>query len=103
MDIILKHELEINDSFSQEFRSNPAAKRQKTVQYLELENKLLKFHKTGYSSSKKIYRLGQIIKHREDASVDDPVVAATISKLKELLEKYDLKNIYNINKTELFY
>ncbi|CAG8803804.1 23989_t:CDS:2, partial [Gigaspora margarita] len=44
-----------------------------------------------------------IKKHREDASVDNAIVAAIIPKLKELLKEYDLKDIYNINKTRLFY
>ncbi|CAG8580616.1 4776_t:CDS:2 [Cetraspora pellucida] len=36
-----------------------------------------------------------------DVSVNDAVVAAAISKLKELLKEYDLKDIYNMDKTSL--
>ncbi|CAG8839078.1 18580_t:CDS:2, partial [Gigaspora margarita] len=60
---------------------NLLAKRQKTVQYPNLENSLLD----------------------EDAFINDNVVAAAISKLRRLLENYDLKDIYNMNETELFY
>ncbi|CAG8760496.1 2155_t:CDS:1, partial [Racocetra persica] len=39
----------------------------------------------------------------EDASVDNTIIIVAISKLKEILEKYDLKDIYNIDETRLFY
>ncbi|CAG8799079.1 22997_t:CDS:2, partial [Gigaspora margarita] len=42
---------------------------------------------------KKEFKLGihlkRVKKHREDMSVDDAVVAAAISQLKELLKEYD--------------
>ncbi|CAG8715027.1 21449_t:CDS:2, partial [Gigaspora rosea] len=45
----------------------------------------------------------QIKKHGEDASVDDDVVADAIPKLREVLKGYDLKDIYNMDETGLFY
>ena len=47
--------------------------------------------------------MGQITKHGEEASVDEDVIATAIPKLRELLEKYDLKDIYNMDETGLFY
>ena len=44
-----------------------------------------------------------IIKHGKDASVDHTVATAAISQLRELLEEYDLSDIYNMDKTGLFY
>ncbi|CAG8495863.1 18689_t:CDS:2 [Dentiscutata erythropus] len=65
--------------------NNLSTKRQKTVQYPDLENSLL----------------DQITQHGEDVSVDDNVVAAAISKLRELLNNYELKDIYNMNEIGL--
>ncbi|CAG8848001.1 34181_t:CDS:2, partial [Racocetra persica] len=93
-------------------RDNLSAKRQKTVQYPNLENTLpkafaqllnisninLKFSHGWLFKFKKRYSLNQIIKYDEDVSVDNDIIAATILKLKEILEKYDLKDIYNMNK-----
>ncbi|CAG8592001.1 24659_t:CDS:2 [Racocetra persica] len=42
-------------------------------------------------------------KHEVDASVDDDIVNAAIPQLKEILKGYDLKDIYNIDETGLFY
>ncbi|CAG8452718.1 16651_t:CDS:2 [Gigaspora rosea] len=47
--------------------------------------------------------LGRVKKHREDALVDEDFIANAISKLKELLGHYDLKDIYNMDETRLFY
>ncbi|CAG8731540.1 22072_t:CDS:2 [Cetraspora pellucida] len=118
----------------EDIESNPAAKRQRTVQHPELENTLLewvlqnqervilsdailiekaktfaqmleipdlKFSQGWLYKFKKRYGLGRVKKHGEDASMDDAVVAAAIPKLKELLEEYDPKDIYNMDETGL--
>ncbi|CAG8755504.1 19684_t:CDS:2, partial [Gigaspora margarita] len=55
----------------------------------------------GDNPSKKRQRT--IKKHGEDASVDDNIVADAISKLREVLKEYKLKDIYNMDETGLFY
>jgi hypothetical protein len=52
---------------------------------------------------KKRHGLRQITKHGEDASVDNAVVTSVIFELQEILEEYDLKDIYNMDETGLFY
>ncbi|CAG8854235.1 16112_t:CDS:2, partial [Gigaspora margarita] len=81
---------------------NPSKKRQRTVQYPDLENALLEWI---LQNQNKIIISDTILieKHREDASVDDNVVAVAIPQLREVLKEYELKDIYNMDKTELFY
>ncbi|CAG8850430.1 8489_t:CDS:2, partial [Gigaspora margarita] len=55
---------------------NPSKKRQTTVQYPDLENTLLE------------HNLEQIKKHKEDAFIDDNVVAVAIPQLREVLKEY---------------
>ncbi|CAG8833424.1 24429_t:CDS:2, partial [Cetraspora pellucida] len=64
---------------------NLSAKRQKTVQYPDLENALLdlKFSHSWLFKFKKKHGINQITKHSEDASVDDTVIVTAIPKLKE--------------------
>ncbi|CAG8488661.1 10807_t:CDS:1, partial [Cetraspora pellucida] len=38
-----------------------------------------------------------------NASVDNIIIKKALSQLREVLKEYDLKNIYNIDETELFY
>ncbi|CAG8507673.1 10705_t:CDS:2 [Scutellospora calospora] len=111
---------------------NLSAKRQKTVQYPDLENSLLewilqnqdhiilsdailiekaksfakllkipnnslKFSHGWLYKFKKRHGISQIIQHGEDASVDDNVVATAIPKLRELLAKFELKDVYNMD------
>ncbi|CAG8474641.1 4926_t:CDS:2, partial [Cetraspora pellucida] len=118
--------------------SNSSAKRQKMVQYPDLENALLewilqnqdrvilsdaivvekakvfanmlnipdgdlKFSPGWLFKFKKRHGLRKITKHGEAASVDDDVVAATIPKLRKTLKGYDLRDIYNMDETGLFY
>ncbi|CAG8819243.1 8220_t:CDS:1, partial [Dentiscutata erythropus] len=45
----------------------------------------------------------QITQHGEDASVDDDVIATAIPKLRKLLAKFELKDVYNMDETGLFY
>ncbi|CAG8820767.1 6084_t:CDS:1, partial [Gigaspora rosea] len=39
----------------------------------------------------------------EDAFVNKKAVEVTISQLREILKEYNLKNIYNMDETRLFY
>ncbi|CAG8736496.1 6018_t:CDS:2 [Dentiscutata erythropus] len=61
---------------------NLFAKRQRTVQYPELENALIE----------------QILQSQEkNVSVDNAVIEAAISKLRGIFKKYNLKDIYNMD------
>lgn len=71
------------------------------AQMLEIPD--LKFSQGWLYKFKQRHGLGQVKKHGEDASVDDAVVAAAIPQLKELLKEYDLRDIYNMDETGLFY
>ncbi|CAG8819754.1 20227_t:CDS:1, partial [Gigaspora rosea] len=73
------------------------------AQILRIPEGDLKFSHGWLFKFKKRHSLGQITKHGEDASVDEDVVATAIPKLRELLRKYDLKDIYNMDETGLFY
>ncbi|CAG8673457.1 1414_t:CDS:2, partial [Dentiscutata erythropus] len=50
-----------------------------------------------------MHGLEQIKKHGEDASLDNNIVAIAIPQLRKVLKEYNLKNIYNMDKTGLFY
>lgn len=52
---------------------------------------------------KKRHSLKRIVKHGEDASVDDAVIEEALPQLREILKEYDLKDIYNMDETGLFY
>ncbi|CAG8811077.1 28941_t:CDS:2 [Gigaspora margarita] len=60
-------------------------------------------HKEKHPSISHIDLASWITKHGEEASVDDNIIATAIPKLRELLGKYNLKDIYNIDETGLFY
>ncbi|CAG8727715.1 1749_t:CDS:2 [Cetraspora pellucida] len=94
---------------------NLLAKRQKTFQHLDLEDtenlaKLFHISENDFKFShswlykfKKRHGLKQIVKHEEDASVDDAIIEEALPRLREILKEYDLKDIYNMNETGLFY
>ncbi|CAG8595337.1 7626_t:CDS:2 [Dentiscutata erythropus] len=72
--------------------------------------KLLKIPESNFKFSyrwlfkfKKKHGLEQLKKHGEDASVDDNQVTIAISQLREVLKEYNLKDIYNMDETGLFY
>ena len=52
---------------------------------------------------KKRYKLKKIKKYREDTSANYTTTTVVIFQLREVLKNYNLKDIYNINKTKLFY
>ncbi|CAG8761646.1 23416_t:CDS:2 [Gigaspora margarita] len=60
-----------------EIENNPTTKRQRTVQYPELENALLEW----VLQNQERVILKQVKKHEEDVSVDDAIVAAAIPHL----------------------
>ncbi|CAG8733205.1 3119_t:CDS:2, partial [Gigaspora rosea] len=75
--------------------NNLSAKKQRTVQYQDLENTLLELNipegdlKFSYSrlfKFKRRHSFEQIMKHGEDASVDKNVIATAIPKLRESWE-----------------
>ncbi|CAG8799050.1 17741_t:CDS:2 [Gigaspora margarita] len=78
-------------------------KAKKFTKSLNIPNSNLKFSQGWLYKFKKRHGLGQIKKHGENASVDDNVVADAIPKLREVLKGYDLKDIYNMDETGLFY
>ncbi|CAG8670532.1 2937_t:CDS:1 [Ambispora gerdemannii] len=117
---------------------NFSAKRQRSVQYPDIENTLLewilrsqdkitltdailvekaknfaqmlnisddniKFSNGWLSKFKKRHNLAQIKKHGEDASADHAIATAAIPQLREVLKEYDLRDIYNMDETGLFY
>ncbi|CAG8797264.1 9532_t:CDS:1, partial [Cetraspora pellucida] len=67
------------------------------AQLLKISNCSLKFLHGWLFKFKKKHGLNQITKHDKNASMDDTVIIATISKLREILKKYNLKDIYNMN------
>ncbi|CAG8703595.1 1989_t:CDS:1, partial [Gigaspora margarita] len=73
------------------------------AQKLNIPESDLKFSYSWLYKFKKWHSLGQITKHSEEVFVDENIIAITIFKVRELLEKYNLKDIYNIDETELFY
>src|SRR6185369_15960584 len=117
---------------------DPSAKRQRTVQYPEIENALyewvlrsqdkiiltdailtekaknfaqllnipsdnFKFSCGWLSKFKKRHNITQIVKHGEDASADNNAIIIAIPQLREILKEYDLKDIFNMDKTGLFF
>jgi len=55
------------------------------------------------SKFKKRHGLKQVKKHGEAASADNAAIVKTIPELKEILKSYDLKDIFNMDETGLFY
>jgi Tc5 transposase DNA-binding domain/Fission yeast centromere protein N-terminal domain len=127
---LIKHRENIN--------GNPSAKRQRAVQYPDIENALqewilrsqskiiltdailmekaknfaqilhisdidFKFSHGWLSKFKKRHGVGQIKKHGEEASADHTIATTVIPQLKEILKEYNLKDIYNMDETGLFF
>ncbi|CAG8681177.1 20259_t:CDS:1 [Gigaspora rosea] len=63
----------------------------------------LKFSHGWLYKFKQRHGLKRITKHGEDASVDEEVIGTAIPDLRETLKDYDLKDIYNMDETGLFY
>ncbi|CAG8812833.1 35126_t:CDS:2, partial [Gigaspora margarita] len=88
---------------------NPSKKRQRTVlQYQDkiiISDSILIEKAKTFAKMLKIpdsdlkHDLEKIKKHEEDSSVDDNVVAIAISPLRDVLKEYNLKDIYNMDKT----
>ena len=62
-----------------------------------------KFSSGWLSKFKKRHGLKQVKKHGEAASADNAAIVKTIPELKEILKSYDLKDIFNMDETGLFY
>ncbi|CAG8581299.1 15156_t:CDS:2 [Cetraspora pellucida] len=98
---------------------NPLAKRQRTVQHLDLEDMLYEWILQSQDciilsddviikKAKNLAKLFHISENdfkfsHEDASVDDAIIAEALPRLREILKEYDLKDIYNMDETGLFY
>lgn len=73
------------------------------AQMLHVSESGLKFSHGWLDRFKKRHGLKQIKKHGEDASADHAAATAAIPQLRKLLEEYDLRDIYNMDETGLFY
>ncbi|CAG8626907.1 984_t:CDS:2, partial [Paraglomus occultum] len=72
-------------------------------QLLNIPDDDFKFSCGWLSRFKKRHGLKQIKKHGEAASADTVAILKTIPELKEILKSYDLKDIFNMDETGLFY
>ena len=72
-------------------------------QLLNIPDDDFKFSSGWLSKFKKRHGLKQVKKHGEAASADNAAIVKTIPKLKEILKSYDLKDIFNMDETGLFY
>ena len=70
---------------------------------LQISNNDFKFSHGWLVKFKKRHNLKMIIKYGEDISADHTAATAAIPQLRELLEEYNLSDIYNMDETGLFY
>jgi arginine repressor len=62
-----------------------------------------KFSNGWLQKFKQRHGLKKITKHGEDASVDEEAVEITLPQLRAILKEYNLRDIYNMDETGLFY
>ena len=73
------------------------------AQMLNIPFSDFKFSNGWLFKFKRRHGLVQIKKHGEDASADHAAAAVAVTQLRELLKDYELKDIYNMDETSLFY